>query len=109
MSDLVRAGVGSRATILEVSEPFLGARTRNTNRSTTVSDTSGESVNGTGLVAASQAHSVVVTVDSNVLLVAFGELLNGLVDVVHTARRTHLLGGNVGVETRAVPVTPNIC
>lgn len=50
---------------------------------------------------------VVITVDSDVLLVALLELGDGLVDVLHASLLTHAGSGEVGVETRTVPVTGN--
>lgn len=53
----------------------------------------------------SKTESVVLAVDGNVLLVALGELLDSGLDGLHAAGLAHLLGGDVGVETRSVPVT----
>ena len=47
------------------------------------------------------------TVDGNVFHVAALELLDSSLDVLHATLDTHLLGGEVAVETSAVPVTGN--
>lgn len=56
-------------------------------------------------MSASKTESVVVTVDGDVLLVTLGELVDGLLDVLHSSLVPHRLSRDVGVETRAVPVT----
>lgn len=71
----------------------------------TVSDTVCEFINAAGLVSASQTQSVVITIDSDVLLVAAFELLESSLDGLHATWLTHLLGGEVAVETSSVPVT----
>lgn len=53
---------------------------------------------------AGHAKLVVLAVDGHVLLLAAGELLHGLLDGLHAALGASLLGGDVGVETSAVPV-----
>jgi hypothetical protein len=103
--DLVGASIGSGAAVLEVAVTLLGTRPRNTDGGTTVSDTVTERLNVAGLVLAGKTKAVVVTVDSDVLLVALSEPVNGLVDVLHTTLFTHLLGREVGVQARAVPIT----
>lgn len=54
---------------------------------------------------ARHAGLVALAVDNHVLLVAARESLHGLFHDLHAAVFTHRLGGDVGVETRAVPVT----
>jgi len=83
----------------------VGALARNTNGGTTVGDTVAEGVDVSGLVLAGETELVVRTVDGDVLLMAFGELLEGSFNVLHATFLTHQLGGDIGVETRAVPVT----
>ena len=56
-------------------------------------------------MAASQAQLVTLAVDGNVLLVASLQLLDGSLDVLHATLNTHLLAGEVGVQTGTVPVT----
>lgn len=53
---------------------------------------------------AGHAELVVLAVDGHVLFLAAGELLHGGLDGLHAALGTGLLGGDVGVETSAVPV-----
>lgn len=56
-------------------------------------------------MAASETLLVALAVDGNVLLVTALELLDGSLNVLHATLNTHLLGGEVGVETGTVPVT----
>lgn len=58
-------------------------------------------------MTASEAERVVLAIDGNVLLVAALELLDGGLDVLHAALDAHLLGGEVGVQTGAIPVAGN--
>lgn len=104
-SNLVGASVGSWTTVLEVSIALLGARSWNTDGRPTVGNTIGELINGTSLVPSSKTESIVVTVNSDVLLVTLGELLNGSLNVLHATLFSHSLSRDVGVETRSIPVT----
>jgi len=104
-SNLVWASVGSWTTVFEISITLLGARPWNTDGRPTVSNTIGELINGTGLVSSGKTESVVVTVNSNVLLVTLGELVNSSLDVLHATLISHSISGDVGMETRSVPVT----
>lgn len=103
--DLVWVAVGRWTTVLEVSVTLVGAFTWNTDRGTTVGDTIGERVDGASLVLAGETEFVIGTVDGDVLLMTLRELLKSSLDELHATWLTHLLGGDVGVETRAVPVT----
>jgi hypothetical protein len=58
-------------------------------------------------VLASETKSVVLAIDSDVLLVAALELLDACLNVLHTTWITHLLAGEVAMETSPVPVTGN--
>ena len=57
----------------------------------------------TGLVAASQTEVVVLAVDSDVLVVPLGELLDRSLNRLDTTLLTHLLGAVVGVAASTVP------
>jgi hypothetical protein len=59
----------------------------------------------TSLVTTSQSEVVILSVDSDVLVVSLGKLLNGSLDSLHSTRLTHLLSGVVGVAPCTVPVT----
>jgi len=56
-------------------------------------------------MSASETHGVVLSVNSNVLLVATLKLLNGSLNVLHTTWLAHLLAGEVAMKTGSVPVT----
>lgn len=103
-SDLVRIGIRSRSSILEVTLAILSDLARDTNRTTTVSNTVAELIDVTGLVSAGQTGLVALTVDGDVLEVAGLELLHGGLDDLDTALLAHGLGGDVGVKTGTVPV-----
>lgn len=79
--------------------------TRDTNGSTTVGNTTAELADVAGLVATSETHVIVFTVDGNVLVVPGGELLDGGLDDLHSSRFPHGLGGEVAVASGTVPVT----
>jgi hypothetical protein len=79
--------------------------TRDTNGSATVGDTRAELADVTGFVTASETHVVVVTVDGDMLVVAFAQALNGSLDSLDTVGFTHGFGGEVGVAAGTVPVT----
>lgn len=85
----------------------MGTFTWNTDGSTTVGNTVAESIDRSGLVPSGKTLFIVSTVDGNVFLMALAELLDGSFDVGHSTFDTHLLGGDVGVESRAVPVSWN--
>lgn len=96
--------VGGRTPIFQVTIAFSGDVAWNTNRSTTVGDTGAERADVTGLVATSETHVVVVSVDGDVLVVLLGKLFDSGFDVLHTALLTHCEGTVVGVASTAVPV-----
>lgn len=105
LGDTVRIGVGSGTTILEVAEALGSSLAGNADRAATVSNAPGELVDSTSLVSASKALLVVLAVLLDALLVVRLEVLEGSLDVGHTALGTHLLGGEVGVHAGAVPGT----
>ena len=59
----------------------------------------------TRLVTARETHIIVLTVHSNVLLVALAEALNGSLDGLHTTLFAHRQRREVGVAASAVPLT----
>lgn len=99
--------IGGWSSVLKVSITLVATFSWNTNGSTTVGDTVCEGVDRTSLVSAGKTHAVVLAVDGNVLLVAALELLDCGLDVLHASLLTHLLAGEVAVETGTVPVTWN--
>lgn len=104
-SNLVGVGVGGRSAVLEVTLAILGALAGNTDRTTTVSNTVGELVNGTSLVATSKTSLVTLAIDGNVLNVTGLEFLHGSLNGLHTALGTSSVGGDVGVKSSTIPVT----
>jgi hypothetical protein len=106
-SDLIRVGVGGGPAVLEVALALLGASAVDTHRGATVGDAPGELVICSGLVAASHAGLVALTVDLHVLDVALAEGLHGLLDGFHATLLTHSLGGDIAVKTGAVPLAGN--
>ena len=79
--------------------------TRNTNRSTTVSNTRAEVANMICLVSTSKTEVIVFAINSDMLVVLLGKLHNSFFDDLHAANFTHGFGGVVGVATGAVPVS----
>ena len=102
--DLVGVGVGGGAAILKVAVALGGALAGNADRRAAVGDAVRELVDGARLVAARQALLVVLAVHGDVLLVAGAELGDGRLNVLHAALLAHLLGREVAVQARAVPV-----
>src|SRR5690606_38869465 len=68
-------------------------------------NTPSELVNRASLVLSCETLLILFTIDSNVVKMPGLELLNGSLDVLHATLFPHLLGREVAVETRAVPVT----
>ena len=101
----IHTNVGGRATVLEVTHALVGDMARNTNGGTTVGDTRREGADVAGFMTTGETEVVVLAVNSDVLVVPLGELLDGGFDSLDTSRLTHRLGGVVGVGTGAVPVT----
>jgi hypothetical protein len=58
-------------------------------------------------MSASKTHGVVLSINSNVLLVAALKLLDSSLDVLHTSLLAHLFAGEVAVKTSSVPITWN--
>lgn len=88
--DLVRVGIGSWSSVLEVSVTLVATFSRDTNGATTVGNARCEGVDAASLVSASKTHGVVLSVDCDVLLVAALELLDGGFDVLHATGLAHL-------------------
>jgi hypothetical protein len=104
MRNPVRIRVGRGSAVLEVTVALGTNLPGDTDRGTTSSDAPGELVDGTSLVPASETLFVLLAVDGDVIGVAGLELLDGGLDMRHTTLDTHLLGGEVRVETSAIPV-----
>ena len=85
----------------------MAALARNADGAATVGNTISELVDATGLVPASQAHGVVLTIHSDVLLVARLKLLDRCLDVLHAAGLAHRQAGEVAVQASSVPVAGN--
>lgn len=96
--------VGGRAPVLQVAKALSSDVTGDTNRSTTVGNTRAESVDVTGFMASGEPHVIVLSVDSDVLVVLLGELFDSGLDVLHTALLTHFKGTEVCVTSSTVPV-----
>lgn len=78
---------------------------RDTDRSTTVSDTRAEGSDVASFMTTSQTKIIVLSIHSDVLIVTLGQLLDSSFDVLHASGLTHGLGGIVGVATSTIPVT----
>lgn len=103
LGDTIRVSVGGGAAILKVTAATGGSLARDTDGCAAVSDTPAELLDGAGLVLAGQTKLVVLTVLLDTLGVVRLEGLDSLLDVLHATLGTHVLGGEVGVQTRAVP------
>ena len=97
--------IGGRTPILQVTITLSSDVTGDTDGSTTVGNTRGESTDVAGLVATSETHVVVVSVNSDVFVVFLGELFDSSLNVLHTTLFTHRSGTEVGVASTTVPVT----
>ena len=102
---LVRVDIGGRASVLKVPLASQLHGKRNTDGGTTVSNTETEGIDVAGLVLASQTFFIPGAILGNVLSMALGQTLNGLLNGLHATITTHGLGGVVGVGTSAIPVT----
>lgn len=97
--------VGSGTTVFQVTIPLSSHVPRDTDGSTSVSDTRTEVANVTSLVTACEAEFVVFTIDGDVLVVTLRELLDRLVNVLPSSWLTHRECAVVGVGTSTVPIT----
>lgn len=77
---------------------------RDTNGSTTVCNTRTELADVAGLVTTGQTQFIVLAINSDVLVVPLGKLLDSSVDGLHASWLTHSLGAVVGVATGTVPL-----
>ena len=102
--DLVWVAVGSGAAVLKVTLVLRRDGAGDTDGGATVSNAPGELVVAGSLVPAGHAQLVVLAIDGHVLLLAGRELLHSGLDGLHAALLAGLLGGDVGVQTSAVPV-----
>lgn len=105
-ADDVGVDVGGRAAIFNVALAISSSsRGRDTEGSSAVSSTVGESFAAGSLMMTSESLGVVVTIHSNVILMLGFEALHHLGDVVHAlVTIAHGQSGEVGVAARAVPV-----
>jgi len=104
----VGVNVGGGAAILVVSVLASGGVDGDTDGGTTVALSPGETVHGGSFVRSGETELVALSVDEDVLKMAFLEAGEMLVDdVVKTALSTGGIGGVVGVASRTVPVTSN--
>lgn len=78
---------------------------RDTNRSTTVSDTRAERSDVASFMTTSQTKVIVLSINSDVLIMTLGKLFDSGLDVLHASGFTHGLGGIIGVATSTIPVT----
>ena len=78
--------------------------TRNTDGSTTVGNARAESSDVPGLVTTGETHVIVLSVDSDVLVVLLSKFFDSSLDVLHTTLDTHGKGTEVGVASSTVPV-----
>lgn len=78
---------------------------RDSDGSTTISDTRAEVTNVTCLVTARETEFVVFTIHCDVLVVTLRELLDRLVNVLPSSGLTHRECAVVGVATSTVPIT----
>ena len=97
--------VGGGTPVLQVAITLSSDMTGDTDGSTTVGNARAEGSNVTGLVATSETHVVVVSVDSDMLVVLLGELFDGSLDDLHATFNTHGSGTEVGVAPSTVPFT----
>lgn len=102
---MLRTNVGGGTSVLEVAIALGTNVSRDTDGRTTVSDTRAESADVASLVAAGETEVVVLSVHSNVLIVALRELLDSSLNVLHSSGLTHQLGAVVRVASSTVPVT----
>lgn len=97
--------VGSRSPVFQVAVALSSDVTRNTDRGTTVGNTTAELANVASLMSTGETHVIVFTIDSNVLVMPVAELFDGSLDVLDSSGFSHRLGGVVGVAASTVPVT----
>jgi len=76
-----------------------------TDGSTTVSNTGAKSADMAGLMTARKTEIVILSVDSNVLVVSLAQLHDRILDGFHASGFPHSFRTVVGVAASAVPVT----
>src|SRR6267378_584883 len=96
--------VGSWSPVLEVAVTLGSHMSRNTDGSTTVSDTRAESCNVAGFMTTSETEIIILSVDGDVFVVPLAQLFDGRFDVFHASRFPHSLCTVVGVAASAIPV-----
>jgi len=97
--------VGGGTSVLQVTITLSGDVTGDTDGSTTVGNARAEGSDVTSLVATGETHVIVLSVDSDVLVVLLGELFDSSLDDLHATLDTHGSGTVVGVASSAVPFT----
>jgi hypothetical protein len=78
---------------------------RDPDGSTTIRKARAESTDMSRLVTTGQPHLIVIPVDSDVLIVPLGQLLDRSLDMLHASGFTHGFRAVVGVASRTIPVT----
>jgi hypothetical protein len=101
----VRVTVGRRSSVFEVTLLVHDSLGGDSGRRSSISNTVTELVNGSSFVTASQSQVVVRTIDSDVGSVGLGEEFHGFEDSVITTVLSGGLEREIGVASRAVPVT----
>src|SRR5205814_6572319 len=103
--DLVGVALRVRTAVFQIAlVSVVGEGVRNADRRATVGNAVAELVPGGGLVLAGQALVVVRPVDGNVVHDILLKGRHQLFEVFLAADFTHVLGREVGVHARAVPV-----
>ena len=103
-SNLVRAPITSRTAILKVPLPILGNLPRDPNTAPTISNAVAELLNVPRLMTTRETLVISFAVHGDVLGMAGGELLHGVLDDFEAAVGTGGVEGDVGVEAGSVPV-----
>lgn len=103
-SDTIRVRIACRSPVLKITFTFLGTLSRDTNTRTTIRDGIAEFVDGCSLMFACHSLGVTLSVDQDVLFMAFSKLLACILNCLHAAIFPHLRCGDVGMQASAVPV-----
>jgi hypothetical protein len=101
LANLVRIDVGSGPSVLEVTLTLDSDTLGDTDRRTTVGDTGREGSDVSSLVTTSETEVVVGTVDFDVLHVTLLELLDHLLDSLHSSFGTSLVGRVAGESKKS--------
>ena len=104
-SDLIGIRIRSGSSVLKVSLSSCSTLSWDSDASTTVRNTPVELVDTCSLVSACHACFIALAVDCNMFQMTLLKLVHYRFDGLETTIKTHILGGDVGMETGAVPVT----